>query len=70
MSRAESWVTAVITDAKAVHPLVTGVVSTWMENLLTGELRERQLTKTELTEIAKQLLNDMVPAPPVQETKQ
>lgn len=59
-----------ITEARRSHSLVTEAVSARMEELLKGELSERQLPPLELTKVARALIEDMVPAPPKAEAKQ
>ncbi len=70
MSNDVRWITARITEARKSHASVTEAVSSRMEELLNGQLSERQLPSTELTIIAKALLADMVPAAPKAEAKQ
>jgi hypothetical protein len=57
------WIATRITDARSVHPLVTEAVSTRMKELLSGTLSSRQLPQLELTNVAKALIADMLPAP-------
>lgn len=70
MSNDDHWITTRITEARKCHPLVTEAVSARIDQLLTGQLSERQLPSTELTSVAMALLEDMVPAPPKAEAKQ
>jgi hypothetical protein len=49
--------------------LVTEAASARIESLLKGQLSDRQLTTTELTNVARDLIANMVPAPPKAEAK-
>ena len=64
MSNDAQWVTARITEARKVHDSVTEAVSARIEDLLKGELSERQLTEKELKGVARALIADMITAPP------
>jgi hypothetical protein len=64
------WITNRITKALECHPLVTEAVSTRIDQLLTGQLSERQLSATELTSVARELIVCMVPGSPKAEAKQ
>jgi hypothetical protein len=70
MSNDDHWITTRITDALQRHPLVTEAVSARVDQLLTGQLSERQLPSTELASLAKALIEDMVPAPLAVDAKQ
>jgi len=63
MSNDQNWITGRITEARKRHPSVTESVSARMEELLSDQFSERQLSKTELTSIAKELIASMVPTP-------
>ena len=62
MSNDIDWIAARITEALKVHAPVTEAVSARLEKLLNGQLSERQLRTTELTEVARALIADMVPS--------
>jgi hypothetical protein len=71
MSNGAHWVTARIAEARKRHASVTEAVATRMEELLSGELSERQLRPAELVHHAKALIVDMAtPAAPKAEAKQ
>ncbi|MCK4546488.1 MAG: hypothetical protein KAW17_03510 [Candidatus Eisenbacteria sp.] len=70
MSNDAHWAAARITEARKLHASVTEAVSARIEELLNGQLSERQLRPTELTSVAAALISDMVPPPPKLETKQ
>lgn len=70
MSIDDHWITTRITKARKRHPLVTEAVSARIDQLLTGQLSERQLPSTTLTSVARALIVDMIPAPPKAEAKQ
>ena len=70
MSNADHWITTRVTKARKRHPSVTEAVSDRIDQLLAGELSERQLPPTELTSVARALIADMVSAPPKAEAKQ
>ena len=63
MSNDQNWITGRITEARKRHPPVTDSVSARMEELLKDQFSERQLSKTELTSVAKELIASMVPTP-------
>jgi hypothetical protein len=63
MSNDQNWITGRITEARKRHPSVTESVSARMEELLSDQFSERQLSKTELTSVAKELIASMVPTP-------
>ena len=69
MPNDDGWVRTRITEAQQRHPLVTEAVSARIDQLLKGELSERQLPSTALASVAKKLIADMVLAPPEAETK-
>ncbi len=64
------WITARITQSHKLYPSVTEAVSTRLQQLLKGQLSERQLTQAELGAVAKALIDDMAPASPKAEPKQ
>lgn len=70
MSNDVQWITARITEARKGHDSVTEAVSARIEQLLNGQLSERQLPPTELTRVARALIADMAPAPPKAEAIQ
>lgn len=70
MSTDDLWITVRITETRKHHPLVIEAVSSRMEEMLKGQLSERQLPRGELTNIATTLIADMVPAPPKTDAKQ
>jgi hypothetical protein len=61
MSKDVNWITARITEARKLHPTVTEAVSTQIEELLRGQLSERELSTAKLSKVAKALIADMVP---------
>jgi hypothetical protein len=65
MSNDTSWITARLTATLKGHPPLPEPVAARLAALLNGELQERQLPSTEVMSIAKALLADMRPAPPV-----
>ena len=70
MSNDDHWTTTRITEARKRHPLVTETVSARIEQLLKGQLSERQIPPTELKSVATGLIGDMDPSPPKPEAKQ
>lgn len=64
------WITARITDNRKRHPSVTEAVSTRLQELLKGQLSERQLTQVELGNVAIALIEGMAAASPKAEVKQ
>lgn len=70
MSPDDPWIFARVSESRKHHPLVTEAVSTRIDKLLKGQLSEGQLTSPELTSVARDLIADMVPAPPKLEAKQ
>jgi hypothetical protein len=63
MSNDQNWITGRITEARKPHSAVTESVSARMKELLSDQFSERQLSKTELTSVAKELIASMVPTP-------
>jgi len=59
MAADDSWISIRITEALATCPLVSDAVSSRIADLLKGDLSERQLSKPELTSVAKALIVDM-----------
>lgn len=53
------WITDRISKASKIHPGLNLTVTNRMEELVQGELSERQLTKTELKKVAAQLLSSL-----------
>ena len=70
MSNHDNWIRARISEARAIHQLVTQSVSDRMDELLNGQLSKRPLSKAELTSIAKELIEGMGPVSPKTEGKQ
>jgi hypothetical protein len=64
------WLTAGIAKARKLHASVTDAVSNQIANLMVGQLRERQLSSTELARIAGVLLLDMGAASPQTEARE
>jgi hypothetical protein len=60
----DPWITTRITEARKHHPLVTDAASDRIEELLNGQLSERQLPQAELKTVAAALIADMIPVPP------
>ena len=56
------WAATLIEESIETNPQVTAQASAVMEELLSGRLRERELTPTGLKEIAHQLIEAMVQA--------
>ena len=63
MSGDTHWIKTRITEARTRHASVTEAVLDRMDQLLNSELAERRLTPTELTNVAKVLIKDMVTNP-------
>lgn len=64
MSNDDNWITNRSIEARDRSLLVTEAVSARIDQLLKGQLSERQLPSTELARVAKALIADMVPTPP------
>ena len=60
----DQWVSNLIDKARDSHPLVNEDVLKRIEQLLKGQISERNLTQTNLKSVATQLLLDMVPKQP------
>jgi len=58
------WITQRIAAAKADRPLVTQAVLARIEELLRGRLSEGEVSRGDLTTIAKDLLAKMASVPP------
>ncbi len=58
------WITQRIAAAKADRPLVTQPVLARIEELLRGQLSEGEVSKGDLTTVAKDLLAKMASVPP------
>jgi len=63
------WIKPRIAEAKAGIPLVTQPVLVRVEELLKGELSERELAKGDLASIAKELIVEMASLSPQAEAK-
>ena len=70
MSNDVHWITARIAEARRRHASVTDAVAVGIADLLNGKLRERRLSSTELTSVARVLIADMVTASAKAEMKQ
>ncbi len=70
MPNEESWIAGRTADARKRNPLVPEAVSAGMQELLKGQLSERQLTQVELRSIAEALIKDLVPASPGAKAKE
>jgi hypothetical protein len=64
------WVAQRIASAKADRPLVTQAVLARIEELLRGQLSEGEVSRRDLTTIAKDLLAKMASVPPEAEVSQ
>lgn len=64
MSADNLWITTRVIEAGNHHPSVTDAASARIEELLNGQLSERQLPQAELKSVAAALIADMVPVPP------
>jgi hypothetical protein len=60
--RDDHWGERCVAEVRGDHSLVTGAVSGLITQLLKEALSERALTSGEIAVLAKQLLNDMIPA--------
>lgn len=58
----DPWITALIEENRKRYASVTDDVSILLQELLEGQLSERQLTQGEMGELAKVLIVYMVPA--------
>ena len=58
------WITQRIAAAKADRPLVTQAVLARIEELLRGQLSEGEVSRGDLTTVAKDLLEKMASVPP------
>jgi hypothetical protein len=64
ISKDLDWITTRVAKARKACPTVTEAVSTRVEELLRGELAERELSGAKLKSIAEALMADTVPQPP------
>ena len=64
------WISTRVTKAREQHPSVTDAVSDLMAGLLKGELSERQISKLDLTKLAKELIMAMASTSPEKDAKQ
>jgi len=55
------WIAGKVANARTDQPLVTDAVADHIEDLLKGQLMERQLPKKEIGNAAKELIARMVP---------
>ena len=65
----DHWFIARLSEIRNQFPLVTEAISVRLQELLKGQLSERQLTQLELRNIAKTFIKDMAPASPKAEAK-
>lgn len=70
MSLDTRWVTTLMAEAQNRNPDVNTAVWDRLEELLIGELSDRQLSSGELKNIASELIADMVRSKPMEEGKQ
>ena len=68
--RDDDWISTRVTRASEHLPLVTQDVLARMKALLVGELSQRQLSKTELSHAAEELIRAMAPVAPRTEAEQ
>ena len=66
----DQWIITRVGKARKLHIAVTEAASVRLEQLLRGQLSERQLSSTEIMKVAMALIADMVPAPPKGEANQ
>ena len=64
MSSNDLWITTRITEARENNPSVTNAASARIEELLSSQLSERQLTQAELKSTAATLIVDMASISP------
>jgi len=64
MSNDVHWITAAISKARQQNTEVPESVWTQIEALLRGKISQRPIPAVELASVARQLIEDMVPAPP------
>jgi hypothetical protein len=67
MSNDPEWITAAIQSASKLSASVPDAVWTNVEILLRGKFSQRSIPPVELAGIARQLIEDMVPARPTAE---
>ena len=70
MSNDTEWITGRINEAKKLNMSVFPAAPTRLEELLKGQLSERQLTHKELNNVADELIGGMVTASKKLEEKQ
>ena len=64
------WVSSILKAARKDNPLVADRVFARLENLLEGQLSERDLSPANLKAVANQLIGDTVPTlPETEETR-
>ena len=69
MSIDDDWIAVRVTEATNKHTTVTPAAAIQVRGLLKGALSERQLTATELKELAVVLLAQLVPTQVTPEAK-
>ena len=57
------WISARVAEAWKSHTSITDAVSARIQELLSGQLSERQLTSREFSSLAAELIADMTPDP-------
>jgi len=70
MSDEAHWIASVITKARAQNAMVPDGVLTQIESLLKGKFTQRPIPPVELANVARQLIECMVPVPPKAEERQ
>jgi len=68
MPHDDQWITTLIAETHKNNPLLTEAVLARIGPLLKSKLNEGPLSSVQLTEVAKMLIADMVPASPKMET--
>ena len=66
----DKWVTVQVAEARKSHTHVTQAVVVRIEELLSGQFTERQLTSADLKDISMRLIEEMVPNAPELDGKQ
>ncbi len=61
MDSGDHWVSSILKAARKDNPLVADGVFARLENLLGGQLSERDLNPTNIKDVATQLITDTVP---------
>jgi hypothetical protein len=64
MSGNDPWIEALVNETRDKHPLIAEGVSSLMVELMTRQLTQHQLSKRQLSGVAKALIGEMVGAPP------